>query len=134
MARSGRASMRVVAMSIGLGALSVLPLAGQAGAAQPTVTRATVTGTWKIRTTDCAFGCTITVTVHQKGHVLTSPTDPNVYGSISGNVMVLDRTVAPGKLWQCEGNVRMADTKWRGGFTAITGTTTTSGTFTATKS
>ena len=139
MAGSKNPLMRMLAMAVGLGALGVLPLAGQAGTAQAAVTRPaviapTVTGTWKIHTTDCAFGCYITVAVVQSGHVLSSPTDPNVHGTKSGMVMVLARSVAPGKLWECVGNVRKVDTKWAGGFTAVIGTTTTTGTFTATKS
>jgi hypothetical protein len=122
-----------LAGSIVLGALGMLPLAGQAGAAQPAATKATVTGTWKIRTTDCVFGCNITVTVVQKGHVLTSPTDPELHGTISGKVMVLARLMATSKVWGCEGDVKKADTKWGGSFASVSGSTITTGTFTATK-
>jgi hypothetical protein len=134
MPESRGARTLVLAGCIGIGALASLPAAGQAAAVQQPGAKATATGTWKIRTTDCAFGCHLTVTVAQEGHVLTSPTDPNVYGTISGKVMVLADSVSPGDRWECEGNLHKTDTKWRGGFTAVSGTTTTTGTFTATKS
>ena len=120
-----------LAAAIGTGALCVVPVAGQAGAVGGTGSATTVSGTWKITTTDCAFGCTLTVKVLQSGHVLTSPGDPNVYGSISGKVMTLADAVAPGTLWECSGNLKKGHTRWRGIFTAVSGTTTTTGTFTA---
>ena len=128
---------RVVLLGIAsatlVGGLAVTSVAG-AGPASPSATAKSVTGTWHMTTTDCLYGCSATLALVQSGATLTDPSNPNVYGTISGRVMDVTLTVSPGHLWACTGTLNKKLTKIRKGlFTAIAVTTTTTGTCTMVK-
>ena len=76
-----------------------------ASVASPGAAAKKVNGTWRMTTTDCVYGCSATIALVEKGAILTDPSNPNVYGTISGRVMDVSVTLSPGHLWQCTGNL-----------------------------
>ncbi len=136
MSRSSEKSAKFLRMGL-LGFVSATLLMGAAmtsvagaSSAAPSATSAKkVNGTWKMTTTDCVYGCSATIALVQSGAILTDPSNPNVYGTISGRVIDVSLTLSPGHLWQCTGNLNKKFTKIKKGlFTAISVTTTTTGT------